>query len=522
MKIRNKITIALASILIFAALAVLVLQVYAKKYVKELITEKIPPNYSLHYSDVEISLLFGNIALHNTTLKIKDKDKKDRDTLEYHTYLKTEKLQINGIGYYDLLVNKTISIKDILLKKPKIKYYPYYHLASKDSVENAKDKKLQTLTIKKIVLEKGSVAIMKKAKDSIKMAISSYDLMLRGTVLNLESKEKMPFTYDDYQFEGQKVIVDNGKFDSVQIDSISATNEAVKLANFQIIPKYSKKELSTHLKKERDYINLKVPHIILEKIKLNFDAPRLVIAAKSIEVDQPNAEIYRDKLIADDLVVKPLYSKSLRNLSFDLDINQIKIKKGYISYAELVEPDKKAGKLFFDNVNATLYNVSNLKKAKITEIKVNSTLMGVAPLTLNWSFDVHNTSDAFRVNGSIQNLEASVLNPFFKPNLNAIAEGTLQQMYFNFQGNVTASNGKMKMKYEEFNFKILRKDSPKVNKFLTAIGKIFVRKDSKADPKNFRLGQIEAERDPTKSFFNYLWINVKSGVVSTLIGNGKK
>ncbi|MEO8254025.1 MAG: DUF748 domain-containing protein [Flavobacterium sp.] len=522
MKIRNKIIITLASLLIFIALAIVVLQSYAKSYVEKLISEKIPSNYSLHYSDVDVSLLFGNIALHNTTLKIKDKDKKDRDTLEYHTYLKTENLEINGVGYYNLLFNKTISIHDILLKKPKIKYYPYKHIASKDTTNHTNDKKLEFLNIKKLVIEKGNISIMKNAKDSIKMAISSYDLTLEGSKINLQSEQKMPLIYDNYTFEGQKIILDNGNFDSVRMDSISATNESVKMANFQIVPKYSKKELSTHLKKERDYIDLKVAHIILEKIKLNFDNPRLGIAAKSVTIEQPNAEIYRDKLIADDLVVKPLYSKSLRNLSFDLDVNEIKIKKGYISYAELVDPDKKAGKLFFDEVNATLYNVSNLKKGKNTEIKVNSKLMGNAPLTLDWKFDVHNKSDAFTVNGSVKNLEASLLNPFFTPNLNAIAEGTLEQLYFNFQGNVTASKGEMKMKYQEFNFKILRKDSNKVNKLFTAIGKIFVRKDSKADPKDFRLGQIEAERDNTKSFFNYLWINVKSGLISTLIGNGKK
>ncbi len=132
-------------------------------------------------------------------------------------------------------------------------------------------------------------------------------------------------------------------------------------------------------------------------------------------------------------------------MSFDLNINQLKIKNGYVSYAELVDPNKKAGKLFFDQVDATVYQISNLKNAKKTEIKIESRLMGTAPLTLNWSFDVNNTADTFAVTGSVSNLEAQVLNPFFQSNLNAITEGTLEQMYFNFQGNITASKGEMKI-----------------------------------------------------------------------------
>lgn len=520
MKIRNKILITISSILIVIALGMFLLQVCAKKYVEGLITEKIPSNYTLKYSGIDISILFGNVTLHNATLKIKDK--KAQDTLEYHTYLKTENLQINGIGYYDLLVNKTITIKNILLKTPKINYYPYKHTTITDTLKNTKKHKLQKIKIKEIVIEKGDVSIMKKAKDSIKMALSSYNLRIVGTNINLQSTEKIPLIYDSYQFDAQNIILDNNDYDQLKIDSVSANKKSLNIANFQIIPKYNKKELSAHLKKERDYINLQIPKITLEQFDFNFDNPRLAITATSGAIIKPNIEIYRDKLLADDLTVKPLYSKLLRGLSFDLNINQLKIKNAYISYAELVDPDKKAGKLFFDQVNATVYQLSNLKNAKKTEIKIKSKLMGVAPLTLNWSFDVNNTSDAFVVTASVSNLDAQVLNSFFQPNLNAIAEGKLEQMYFNFQGNGIASKGEMKIKYQDFNFKILQKDSPKVNKLLTLIGQIFVRKDSKADPENFRLGQIEAERDTTKSFFNYLWINVKSGVIRTLTGNGKK
>lgn len=517
MKIRNKTLIIISSILVFIAIVLTVLQLYAKNYVKDLIAEKIPSNYTIKYVDLDINIALGNITLHEVVFKIKDKE-----ASENYANVKIKSLEVNGIGYWDLAFNETLSIKNILLKNPKFHYYPYKHKESKKTKNNSKNKEIQTLDIRKIAIKEGSLHVMRKSADSIKMTLSSFDLIVLASQVDLKSSDKMPFVYENYQLDAQKIDIDNGKFDKLKVDALSANKETLTLTNFQIIPKYSKRELSKHLKKERDHISLKVPKIVLEKLDFDFDKARLGVTAKSAEILQPNLEIYRDKLIADDLTEKALYSKSLRNLSFDISINQIKIKKGYISYAELVEADKKAGKLFFDEVDATLNQISNLKNAKKTTIKVQSKLMGTAPLTLNWNFDVQNTADDFSVTGSVSNLEAQGLNLFFKPNLNALAEGTLQQMYFSFYGNNTKSQGEMKMKYEDFNFKILQKNNSKVNKFLTAVGNIFIRSHSKTDPKNFRFGAIEAERDATKSFFNYLWLNVKSGVLSTLTGNGKK
>jgi hypothetical protein len=78
------------------------------------------------------------------------------------------------------------------------------------------------------------------------------------------------------------------------------------------------------------------------------------------------------------------------------------------------------------------------------------------------------------------------------------------------------------MNYENFRFRVLKKDRMGVNKLLTFVGNIFTNDGSRTDKSGYRYGEIYAERDNTKSFFNYLWINVMDGIVSTLTGNGKK
>lgn len=518
MGVRNKKnTRKLLFLLLFLLSGFLFLQLWAKNFVEDFLIQKMPFQYTVSYSDLSINILSGNIILHKPSFKFKNKD-----TLQNHTNLKLESLQINGIGYWDLFFNKTLSIKNILLKNPKLNYYPHIPNNSKKTKTKTIKQKLKTIHVKEFNITNGAINIMKQNADTIKLSVSSYNLTILGGIVNLQSLDQKPIIYNSYQLKAQHIILENSAYEVFKLDQINTIKGTWHLENLQIISKYDKKELSTHLSKERDHINLNIPKIILEKPAFNFNKNRFGIKIESAKLVDPNLEIYRDKLLPDDLSVKPLYSKSLRNLNFDLEIENIEIKNGYISYAELIEPNNKAGKLYFNNVDGNLNHVSNLKDTKKTEIEIRSKLMGKAPLELNWSFDVNNTTDSFEVSGSVNSLSSEILNPFFKPNLNAVTQGTLQQMYFTFYGNSIASKGDMKMRYEDFKFKILRENSFKVNNVLTILGNIFIANGSKTDEKGYRYGDINAERNVTKSFFNYLWINVKSGIVSTLIGSGEK
>ncbi|CAH8282139.1 uncharacterized protein DUF748 [Mariniflexile fucanivorans] len=514
---KKKNIVILLFIIVFFLLGFFLLQWWAKNYVTDLLSQKLPPQFALKYSDLDINILSGDAILYQTELKIKS-----NDTLQNHTFLKLESLELNGIGYWDLMFNETLSIKNIHLKHPKLHYYPYKKIASNKSESKAKKKGIKTIKFDELNIANGSLDVMKQSTDSVKLSVKSYNLKVSGSKIDLNSETKRPFAFEDYNLNAKNIILGNNEYETIKISSVNTNKDVWQLENLQIAPKYDKQELSRHLSKERDYINLNIPRVILKSLTFNFFEDPFTITVASTEIVEPNLEIYRDKLLPDDLTFKPLYSKSLRTLTFDLAIKQTEIKNGYISYAELVEPDKKAGKIFFNKVDATLKHLTNVKNAEKTDIKIHSELMGEAPLELNWSFDVNNTSDTFEISGAIQNLPANVLNPFFKPNLNALAEGTLQQMYFTFYGNNVTSEGEIKMKYDDFKFNLLRQNSSKINKVLTAIGNIFVSGDSKTNDEGFRFGDIEAERDTTKSFFNYLWINVKSGLVSTLTGNGEK
>jgi len=234
-------------------------------------------------------------------------------------------------------------------------------------------------------------------------------------------------------------------------------------------------------------------------------------------------EIYRDKLLPDDKAVKQFYGQALRELPIDVEIPDLKISNSSVIYEELVDNNLPAGKIWFNELDGKIVGLTNHSKDSApTSIAITSKFMNDAHVNLRWSFNVSDSKDVFKSSGSIKGFHSINANSFLRPNLNVEAEGDIDQLYFTVEGNATNSRGDMKMKYHDFKFKVLKKDGLGVNKLLTAIGSIFINDGSKADSEGFRHGEINVERDRTKSFFNYLWANIKDGILSTITGDGKK
>ena len=228
-------------------------------------------------------------------------------------------------------------------------------------------------------------------------------------------------------------------------------------------------------------------------------------------------------MVPDDMRYKPLYSKTLRDLPIDLSIQKTNIAESRISLEHLIENGVEHGKIFFADINASIEKLANTyPPGEKTEVNAKSLFMGESPVHLKWTFDIHSKSDIFLIAGSVQNFNPSTIDSFLRSGLKIEANGHIDQIYFTATGNNATAKGDMVMKYRDFKFTVLQKDREETNKFLTAIGNLFVNNGSKADEEGFRHGRIEVDRNTNKSFFNYLWISVRSGMVSTLTGSGTK
>ena len=132
----------------------------------------------------------------------------------------------------------------------------------------------------------------------------------------------------------------------------------------------------------------------------------------SIVFNKLNANIYRGKMPEDDLSKKELYNNLLRNLKADIKVDTLFIKDSFLTYEEEKTFEKGPGKLFFSNFNMFAQNIeSGLNKTKLPDvkIKINCDFMKKSPLNVDWSFNVLDKTEGFKIAGSIYKFDAEEL-----------------------------------------------------------------------------------------------------------------
>ncbi|HEX9601113.1 MAG TPA: hypothetical protein VF985_06465, partial [Mariniflexile sp.] len=233
--------------------------------------------------------------------------------------------------------------------------------------------------------------------------------------------------------------------------------------------------------------------------------------------------IYRDKLVEDDPTIKPLYGEMLKTINFDFMLKEVVIKNSHINYYERAKADNSGGEISFSDFEATLQNVGNTYKSpEKTTIKIQTNFMKSSPLKVDWSFDANDSSGSFLFSANLGTFQTNNINKFSAPNLHVRFEGDILKTYFTISGNTSTSRVDLKTKYQEFDIIALRNDGKRKNKLVSTILNIFVSKDSKEASGNFRFGSEEAvERDQTKSVFNFVWLNVKAGLLDAMTGSPK-
>lgn len=512
-KNKRKRPILIVSLILAVVVAVyFIAQSFVTSKIKNAIKSNLEENIVLNYADLNVNLLLEQVNIYNIQIKCKDSvAKKDLITIE--------KIAIEDLNFSALLRTGTIEINRLIIENLKISVFIDKN-RKKSSFDSEKPSFKKGIKIKNLEIN-NAIVVAQTMEDSILCRVDNLALHIKNLKLNETSLDsQIPFQYDSFKLTTGNVFFAINAFENIHMASV-ALDDTLIIRDFALKTKYTKEQMHQKIYIERDHVDLKIPIIALRNF--NFKGPEnsFQIKASSVLLKKLNLEIYRNKLLADDTTIKQLFGRKIKQVSFPINLPLLKIENGRVQYSELVSEQSKAGKIVFTELNSEITNLSNLSTEPIL-FKNKAKLMGVAPLLVDWSFYTENGANLFKASGIIKNFKTTAINPFLESNLRARAKGAINELYFTISGDGFVSSGTMKMNYNDFEFVVLKKDRLGVNKVLTVLGKIFTNDGSKTDQNGYRFGEISVKRDPTKSFFNYLWINVQDGIISTFTGNGKK
>ncbi|TGD57327.1 hypothetical protein [Flavobacterium humi] len=521
MKWVKKILISVLVLFLAAILLDLGLDYWVSVRLPKLINDQNNSPYSITYKNLDISLLKNTILAENIMLC--PKAALNDTVIKKGIYAKIGVVDIKGVKIWDLVFRSKIKAENITITKPEVILYKQ----NENAINNPKSIRSDVvapfgkiIVVPDIYLNRGDIKIINIKNDKIILNVANISVKLKNVAITDKLLEhKIPFAYQNYTFRCDSLYYRPNAFYHIKSGQIETSDTGLLLEKFTMTPQYNRADFVKRMPKERDIYTLNASTIRFEKMRWGFDKEeQFFFHAGAILINRANANIYRPKMPPDDLRKKPLYNKLLREMPFDLAIDTLKIQNSVLEYEEEKTSERGPGLISFNhfNLNARHLN-SGFQKKKLPDvaIAIRCRFMNISPMKVNWSLNVLDKTDGFRIKGNIRKLPADRLAPFIKPYINVTAKGMLDIVYFDFTGNDKTSGGHFGIDYDDLKFTVYREKKPeKKNKLLTAIARIFVKKDTDEKIKDT---EVAVERIPEKSFYNLFWRSIEEGLKKILI-----
>lgn len=416
---------------------------------------------------------------------------------------------INKFEFVDKKLN--LDIKDVLVENVNGTITAGENKPNKNAAPN----NIQSILVRKVSLKNSNIVY-----DKGREPLAFNDLNATINMIEISPKSNnqgLSFNVKDY-FLTTKNFAYKTEFYNMSVGLLKLNKNKVQINNFAMKPLVSRAQFIKMIPVERDLYDIKVNQITAEG---NWDlfSNNKSINASNVTIQSADANIFRSKIPKDDPKEKPLYSRLLRSIKIPMYVNNLDLRNSVLVYEEDTPESAGPGKLTFGNFNMNVKNLNSAKtKGKLTkvDIKINCSFMNLAPLSVNWNFDVANPKDVFEISGRTAGLPAQGINPFIRPYLHVTATGIIQEMLFDFKGNPSGLHGMFTLKHKDLKVTILDKNNNEKKGVLTAIANLVVRSNSGNLPEAVEVSGVE--RDPTKSFFNLFWKGVEQGLKKTLIG----
>lgn len=481
----------------------------------------IPVNYkdfnfsgkNIHYTDKQ-NIVLGSVALNPKSGEIRNMTVLPTDSKTGMDF-KTNHIAFN-INRWEFIDKKlNLDIKDILVDGVDGTIKERGKIVSKQKTEL---KEIQfPLVVRKVVLKNSNITY---EKENQPLTFNDLNATVNGIELKpKENNNGLGIDVKDYTLSTKNFSYTT-KFYQMGVRFLKIGKNTIEVDHFAMKPLVSRAQFIKMIPVESDLYDLKVDKITADG-HWDLFSDHKVINASHMIIQSADANIFRSKIPKDDPKEKPLYSRMLRSIKIPMYVNSLDVKDSKLVYEEDTPESSGPGKLTFGQFNMNVKNLnSNKLKGKPTQVqaKIDCSFMNLAPLSVNWSFDVANPQDIFTIAGKVVQLPAEGINPFIRPYLHITATGTIQEMLFNFKGNPKGLGGTFNLKHKDLKIAILNKKNKEKKGFLTTLANLFIKTNSGQFPESVTIDKVE--RDPTKSFFNLFWKGIQEGLKKTLIGIG--
>ena len=313
--------------------------------------------------------------------------------------------------------------------------------------------------------------------------------------------------------------------------SFNTKEKKAEISQIRIRNKLEPYAYASEFKYETDWIELQEGNLQVEGLDFLSYFRQGAIHAEKLKISDMKIIVFRDKRKPDDMERRPLMIHEVfRELPIPLDIQEVEVINGYVSYEERPESGApRSGMIFFDDINATITGMSNSQE-RLAEndemvLKAESKLIGEGQINLEVTYFLNDTTGKFLMKGSIGAMDLLGLNKIIEPSTKvSLKNGRMNSLFFNIVADDIEGTGEVIVRYENVEIEILDKNFGHDQNIFQRIGsflanKLILKSQNPNRKGELKKGAVYYPRDQHKFIFKYWWELVLSGLKSTITGD---
>ncbi|MGB3617005.1 MAG: hypothetical protein WBA12_02720 [Catalinimonas sp.] len=288
-------------------------------------------------------------------------------------------------------------------------------------------------------------------------------------------------------------------------------------------PRYLKEEHGRRAGQEKDRYTVKLPHVKVVGLDLKRALRLRELRAESVVMDKFDLQIFRDKRERFPHEYKPLPAEALRRLPIWVGIDTLRMQNLSISYEEIGPQSAGSGTVLFDDIEVEVTRLTNdpiaLAAGAVMHVNASGRLMRASRFTSQLDFYLGDTNERFTARGELAPFALRALNPMVEPRVFMhIESGRTERLSYELEGSNLGATGRLRLPYRDLRVSLVHKETGDTTRFaqeaLSFLANALVlKRNNPSNPrKEPREGHIYYVRDPEKSFFNYWWKALFSGV----------
>ncbi|NQX31900.1 hypothetical protein HQN85_09190 [Pedobacter boryungensis] len=512
-----------------------------RREITELVQKSTHGLYRIEFSQIHTNFITGsatisdvNITPDTNVFKLLVAAKNAPNNLYY---IRLKKLSINRFHPYGIYFNKKIDISLLLFDNPDItmvnKHFdfndnrpprprksPYDYIKKlfkslRVEVVDFKNVRFKYVNNNELLPEVDSVSNLNVTlKDWLIDSLSAQDTtrlyLLKDVNVNLRN-----YTY---------ATPDSMYHINVNQLDFNASSGKVNIKQFGLVPRYSENNFAKVAGYARDRFNIQLNNISLDGIDLPAYIQKRELIANQMNIADGGVAVFNNNTFPKLEKIKTgrFPHQLLQQLKTQLTVKKIKLSNINVSYTEFDKGSQQRGKISFENTSGTITNATNAVKVKtvnpIMQADLLSYVMGHGKLNINFKFDLNSPVGAFTYKGAITNLDGRQLNQITKPlGMVQVNKGIIKSLAFDIKANQDVAKGKVDFAFNDLSVALLKKEEGKtrlVKQGLLSIlaNALVIYSDNPSKDGKFTSAPINFTRQPTGSFFNFIWKTLYQGV----------